>query len=86
MKHYHVDYFWDELHKVNWFQNTDVNDVHQLSSVWEKEFLEVLDRHALLKARKFCNSHSPYIDNQFKLKMFLPDSYMYKKDTQKTKY
>ena len=75
LKHYHVDRFCDELRNVNWFQNTDLNDVHQLSSAWEKQFLEVLDRHALLKARKIRNSYAPYIDNQLKRKIFLRDSY-----------
>ena len=83
LKYYHVDRFCDELCNVNWFQNIDLNDVHQLSSTWEKQFLEVLDRHAPLKARKVCNSYAPYIDNQLKRKMFLRDSY--KKDTQTTK-
>ena len=75
LKYYHVDRFCDELRNVNWFQNIDLNDVHQLSSTWEKQFLEVLDRHAPLKARKFRNSYAPYIDNQLKRKMFLRDSY-----------
>ena len=75
LKHYHVDRFCDELRNVNWFQNIDLNDVHQLPSTWEKQFLEVLDRHAPLKARKVRNSYAPYIDNQLKRKMFLRDSY-----------
>ena len=50
-------------------------EIALLSSAWEKQFLEVLDRHAPLRARKVCNSYAPYIDNQLRRNTFLRDSY-----------
>ena len=44
-----------------------------MSLEWEKEFIRVLDKHALIRQRKVRNSYAPYIDKELKHKMFMRD-------------
>ena len=71
MKNYNPEKFRQNLEQVNWKNILKLNDVNKMSLEWERQFIPILDWHAPYRQRKVRNTYAPYIDKDFRHKMFL---------------
>ena len=60
---------------IKWDEIINLDDLHQCSREWERNFVNILDKHAPFKHRNVRNNYTPYIDHELRQKMFLGDLY-----------
>ena len=60
---------------IKWDKIINLDDLHQCSREWERNFVNILDKHAPFKHRKVRNNYALYIDHELRQKMFLRDLY-----------
>ena len=72
LKHYDPIRFCEELNmSIKWNKIINLDDLHQCSREWERNFINILDKHTPFKHRKVRNNYAPYIDHELRQKMFL---------------
>ena len=57
---------------IKWNEIINLDDLHQYSREWERNFVNISDKHAPFKHRNVRNSYAPYIDHELR-QMFLRD-------------
>ena len=75
LKHYDPICFREEHMSIKWDKTINLDDLHQCSCEWERNFVNILDKHAPFKHRKVRNNYAPYIDYELRQKMFLRNLY-----------
>ena len=66
-KHYDPIRFREELNmSINWDKIINLDDLHQCSREWERNDINILDKHAPFKHRKVRNNYAPYIDHELR--------------------
>ena len=76
LKHYNPIRFHEELNmSIRWDKIINLDDLHQCSREWERNFINILDKHAPFKHRKGRNNYATYIDHELRQKMFRRNLY-----------
>ena len=60
---------------IKWDKIINLDNLHQCSREWERNFVNILDKHAPFKHRKVRNNYASYIDHELRHKMFLRNLY-----------
>ena len=72
LKHYNPIRFHEELNmSIRWDKIINLDDLNQCSREWERNFINIPDKHAPFKHRKVRNNYAPYIDHELRQKVFL---------------